>query len=434
MASLPPGTPPDPSPDELSSAGEGGWSWLYRVPTFQTLQYREFRLLWAGQATVSMGQWMDQVSRGWLIYELTDSAFQLGSIRAVQAIPFFFLSPLAGTLADRYDRKRQMLVAQIINGVLYALLAVLVVTHLVQVWHVYVTAIATSIVQVFQNPPRQALVSETVPDRAIVNAVGLNTMMFNLSRTLGPALAGVLIAFWGTGGAYAVQTGFYVLATVWTFALRPESRPPVDHEPLSIKVVFKSQMEGWRFARSSPPVQIGLLVSMLAGLLVLPFTTLLPVFARDILQAGPTGQGALLTSMGVGALFSSVMMASLGNRLPRGAVMLGGVAAYGLSVAAFASSSVFYLSILLMVLAGGFHVSSQSLSQTVVQTYSPQAIRGRMMAVFQQNQVAQTAGGLLAGSLASLWGAPWALASMGIACAGCMGVIALALPHARTIR
>jgi len=114
--------------------------------------------------------------------------------------------------------------------------------------------------------------------------------------------------------------------------------------------------------------------------------------------------------------------------------MLGGVAAYGLSVAAFASSTVFYLSILLMVLAGGFHVSSQSLSQTVVQTYSPQAIRGRMMAVFQQNQVAQTAGGLLAGSLASLWGAPWALASMGIACAGCMGVIALALPHARTIR
>ncbi|HEY3117558.1 MAG TPA: MFS transporter [Chloroflexota bacterium] len=423
-----------PPGDQSEPSAAGAWSWLYRIRTFETLQYREFRLLWAGQATIAMGMWMDQVSRGWLIYELTDSAFQLGSIRAVQAIPFFFLSPLAGTLADRYDRRLQMLVAQIINAFLYALLALLVITHLVQVWHVYVTAIATSIVGVFQNPPRQALVSETVPDRAIVNAIGLNTMMFNLSRTLGPALAGVTIAFAGTGGAYAVQTVFYVLATVWTFALRAESRPPVDHEPLSVGLVFKSQMEGWRFARNNEPVKIGILVAMIAGLLVIPFGTLLPIFARDILQAGPTGQGVLLTSMGVGALFSSVLMAYSGDRLPRGAIMLGGVAAYGLSVAAFASSTVFALSILLMAVAGVFHVSSQSLSQTVVQTYSPQAIRGRMMAVFQQNHVAQTLGGMLVGTLASLWGAPWALAAMGITCAVFMGIIALTMPAARAIR
>lgn len=407
---------------------------LLRLSTFQALQYREFRFLWLGQATSAMGMWMDQVSRGWLLYELTDSAFQLGFIRAVQALPFLLLSPLAGTLADRYDRKRQLIIGQVITCVLYALLASLVITHLVQAWHVYATAIAGSIVSVFQQPPRQAMVSESVPNRNIVNAIALNSMVFNVSRSTGPALAGVLIAFTGTGGAYAVQTLFYVLATVWTFALRPTERPVGAREPLSVRLVMRTSLESWQFARRTEPVRIGLLIAMIGGFLVLPFTTLLPVFARDILHAGSTGQGILLSCMGIGALFSATMLASLGDRLPRGVIMLWGIAAYGLSIAAFGFSTRFELSVLLMIIAGVFHVSSQALVQTVVVAYSPPELRGRMMAVFQQNQVAHTAGDMLAGSLASVWSAPWAVASMGLACAGCMLVIALTMPQARAIR
>lgn len=420
--------------DEPAEAPPTGGPRLFRLATFQALQYREFRYLWLGQATTAMGLWMDQVARGWLIYQLTDSPLQLGSIRVIQVLPFLFLSPLAGTLADRYDRKTQMIIGQTLTACLYGLLAVLVITHLVEVWHVYATGFASSLVSVFQQPPRQAMVSESVPNRNIGNAIALNSMVFNVSRTVGPALAGLLIAVADTGGAYAVQTGFYVLATLLTVALRPEKRPPVKLEPLSAGLVIRTSMEGWRFARSSEPVRIGLLITMIAAVLILPFTTLLPVFARDILHVGSTGQGILLTCMGIGALFSATVLASVGERVSRGVIMLVGVAGYGLSAAAFAASDRFELSVLTLLVAGVFHVTSQALVQTIVVAYSPSELRGRMMATFQQNHVVTAFGGMLVGALASIWGAPWAIASMGIACAACMGVIALAIPGSRAIR
>ncbi len=407
---------------------------LFRLKTFEALQYREFRYLWLGQATTAMGLWMDQVARGWLIYQLTNSAFQLGSIRVIQVLPFLFLSPLAGTLADRYDRKTQMIIGQTITVALYGVLAFLVITHLVQVWHVYATGFASSLVSVFQQPPRQAMVSESVPDRTIGNAIALNSMVFNVARTLGPALAGLLIAVVDTGGSYAVQTSFYVLATVWTIVLRPEKRPPGRREPLSAGLVMKTSVEGWRFAGRTEPVWIGLSIAMISGFLILPFTTLLPVFARDILHVGSTGQGLLLTCIGIGALFSATLLASIGDRVSRGVIMLTGVAGYGLAVSAFAASTHFELSIVTMLIAGVFHVTSQALVQTIVVSYSPPELRGRMMATFQQNQVASAVGGLLVGALASIWGAPWAIASMGLSCAVCMGAIAAAIPAARAIR
>jgi MFS family permease len=406
------------------------------LKTFEALQYREFRYLWLIQATTAMGLWMDQVARGWLIYQLTNSALQLGSIRVIQVLPFLFLSPLAGTLADRYDRKTQMIIGRSLTVFLYGLLAFLVITHLVEVWHVYATGFASSLVSVFQQPPQQAMVSESVPNHKIGNAIALNSMVFNVARTLGPALAGLLIALVDTGGSYAVQTGFYVIATVWTMALRPEKQPEteVKREPLSVGLVFRSSMEGWRFAATTQPVWIGLMITMISAVLILPFTTLFPVFARDILHVGSTGQGLLLTCMGIGALFSATLLASVGERFSRGVIMLTGVAGYGLAAAAFAASTRFDLSIVTMLIAGVFHVTSQALVQTVVVTYSPPEMRGRMMATFQQNHVATAVGGMLVGALASIWGAPWAIASMGLACAACMGVIAVAIPGSRSIR
>src|SRR5262245_37492708 len=166
---------------------------LVRLRAFEALRHREYRLIWYAQIFASMGTWMDQVTRGWLIYELTDSALQLGLVRGIQAIPFLLLSPVAGSVADRYSRKMQVVLTQIANGIVLAATAALIFTGQIRPWHVYVTAVLIAIVQVFLQPARAALISDSVPPNNLTNAIGLNAVVFNAARSTGPALAGVLI-------------------------------------------------------------------------------------------------------------------------------------------------------------------------------------------------------------------------------------------------
>ena len=326
-----------------------------------------------------MAFWMDQVSRGWLIYELTDSALQLGLVRGIQAIPILLLSPVAGSTADRFSRKKQILLSQIVDGVMYAGLTFLIFTAAIKPWHVYVSAFVMAIDQTFLQPARAAIIADAVPRNQLTNAIGLNSMIFNTARSTGPALAGILIAKYGTGGAYATQAIFCALATLWTMQLRsaPQSSANAQNESANEPSFVRSIIEGWIFSWQNAEVRTGLLIVMLVALLIVPFTTLLPIFARDILNVGAAGQGLLLTAMGVGALGSAVTIASFGDRMPRGIFMLGGAALYGLSVAAFATSPWFRLSIVLMVVIGVANVFCNALVQTVIQTYSPGEFRGQ---------------------------------------------------------
>ena len=378
---------------------------------------------------------MDQVTRGWLIYELTDSALQLGLVRGIQAIPFLLLSPIAGSTADRYSRKFQVVGAQVASGLLFGITALLIFTRLIRPWHVYVTAFLMACVQVFLQPSRAAMISDTVPVKSLTNAIGLNAVIFNMARSTGPALAGLLITLFGTGTSYTVQALFFFLATVWTVQMSSArgSLSPV-HGGAQPESFVQSILEGWKFSWRNEVVRVGILVVMIAALFIIPFSTLLPVFARDILAVGAQGQGFLLTSMGVGALASSLMIATLGDRLPRGLLMLGGVALYGVLVIIFSASPWFPLSMLLMAAIGLCHVSSHALVQTVLQTYSPPEFRGRTMAIFHMTQVLLLLGGMLAGALSALFGAPWAIAVMSAVGTLCMVWLYLAAPGAREIR
>ncbi len=409
---------------------------LFRLRTFESLHYRDFRLLWLGQGCLSLGTWMDQVARSWLLYQLTDSPLQLGLVRGLQAIPLLLLSPVAGTAADRYDRKLQVIVAQVLDGLMYAALAVLIVTDQIAPRHVYATAFARGIVETFQQPARLAMVADAVPPNHLTNAIGLSSVLFNLSRSIGPAIAGVLIALMGTAAAFGVQALLYLFATVWTVPLPAALRFPAGSSSAHRRrqSFSRSIIDGWRASWNNATVRASLLIAASASFLIIPFTTLLPVYARDVLLVGATGQGFLLTAMGVGALCSAVLIATLGDQLPRGLLMLGGVALYGLSVVAFAASPWFPLSVALMGIVGLFHVSSHALVQTVVQTYTPAEFRGRTMGLFQQIHVILMIGSLVLGGLASLWGAQWAMAAM--AAAGAVAALAIfaAVPVARSIR
>jgi MFS family permease len=409
---------------------------VLRLRTFAALRHREFRLLWSGQAATAMAMWMDQVVRGWLLYELTNSPVQLGLVQGIQAIPILVLSPVAGSVADRYPRKQQVVVAQMLAGVMYVVLALLIMTDHIQPWHVYATAFGMAIVQTFHQPARAAMVADAVPPCHLTNAIGLTSIGFNVARSTGPALAGFLIATLGTASCYTVQAGCYLVAIVWTLRLRQEPSTTTSvHGGATHGASFvQSIVEGWAFSWRNEAIRVGLLIMMCASLFIVPFTTLLPVFARDLLGVGATGQGGLLTAMGLGALGSAVLLASLGDRLPRGLLMLWGVTVYGLSVVAFAASPAFRLSLGLMILVGLAHVNSHALVQTVIQTYSPSAFRGRTMAIFHMSSVVMTLGSMLAGTLAALVGARWAVAAMGAAGALLTIMIGVAQPRARRIR
>ncbi len=407
-----------------------------RLRIFDALQHREYRLIWYGQIFASMATWMDQVARGWLLYELTNSTLQLGLVRGVQAIPLLLLTPVAGSTADRYSRKMQVLVAQVVDGFLFAALAVLIFAGEIEPWHVYVTAIGMSVVQAFQLPSRAAMIGDAVPGHHLTNAIGLHSIIFNVSRSAGPAVAGALIAAIGTGGAYTAQAICYLLATVWTMQLRGGQKAShrVHGKHGHDESFFQSIIEGWKFSWRNEAVRASLLIVTCSSIFIIPFMTLLPVFARDVLHVGATGQGMLLSAMGVGALFSSVLIASFGDRVPRVNVMLGGVTLYGILIAAFAISPWFNLSVILMGLVGVVHVTSHALAQTVIQTYSPTEFRGRTMAVYHMTHVILLAGGILIGALASWIGAQWATAFLSLFGALSMLAIYFALPQARLIR
>src|SRR5712691_2907015 len=223
-----PDTAAPAAPEHEAAPPEGArQSWrpiesVLRLRTFAALRHREVLLLWAGQAATAMAMWMDQVARGWLMYELTNSPVQLGLVQGVQAIPILVLSPVAGSVADRYPRKLQVMVAQVLAGLMYVVLALLIMTGHIQPWHLYATAFGMAIVQTFHQPARAAMIADAVPSCHLTNAIGLTSIVFNMARSTGPALAGFLIATLGTASCYGVQAGFYLVAIVWTLQLRPE--------------------------------------------------------------------------------------------------------------------------------------------------------------------------------------------------------------------
>jgi MFS family permease len=409
---------------------------ILRLRAVEALRHREYRLLWYGQAFGSMGMWMDEVTRGWLIYELTDSAVQLGLVRGVQAIPFLLLSPVAGSAADRYSRRAQLVVSLGLNVLIYAATALLIFTGQIRPWHLYVMAMLMGAVQVFQQPARAAMISDAVPPGYLINAIGLNALVFNVSRSVGPALGGALIVLSGTGGAYCVQALFLFVATVLAVRLRPAERAAsgAAGHGAHRESFAQSIVEGWKFSWASLEVRTGLLCVAVVCFFIVPFTTLLPVFARDLLEIGAQGQGLLLTAMGIGALCSAVLIASAGENLPRGWIMLGSGALYGIVVALFAASPWFGLSLLLMAAAGLAQPLSNALVQTVIQSYSPSEFRGRTLALFSMHHVSITAGSMLIGALSLLLGPRWAMASMGAAGSLVMMAILMAMPRARQIR
>ena len=373
---------------------------------FAALRHPNFRWFYLGQLLSLTGTWMQTTAQGWLVLQLTDSPFLLGLVTAAGAFPVLLFSLYAGVVADRMDKRRIILVAQSLAGVLSLALAILVGTGQVTFRAVLASALLLGVTHAFEVPTRQAFFVELVGKQDLPNAIALNSAAFNATRIVGPAVAGVLIATVGIEACFYANAVSYAAVIAGLLAIRlPRFKPSGQHGS-----ALEGLAEGLGYLRRER--RASALIGIMAALSILafPYAMLLPVFARDVLQAGPQGLGWLLSATGVGALVGSAAVAAWGSRVPRGRLLVGASLAFTTLLAGFALSRSLPLSMLLLGGVGFFMIVNNASVNAVLQGLVPDDLRGRVMSVYVFMFLGMTPlGALQAGVLARYWGAPGAL-------------------------
>lgn len=380
-----------------------------RLGTFDSLRYRDYRLLWFGTLFSSSGQWIQQVSLGWLTYALTGSPFLLGLINGLRSLPLLILGPFGGVAADRLDRKRLMLSTQLFLMTVTAVFATVVFAGHAHVWNIALFSLLTGVAWAFNMPVRQSIVPKLVPRAALMNAMALNSAGFNLTRIVGPSLAGLLIASIGIGGNFSLQALAYlgVAAMVW------QMHVPAHEHVGPAASVRQNLAEGARYVWRHPTLRAQMTLALVPVVVALPYISLMPVFAKDVLDLGPTGFGVLMAAPGLGAVIGTLTIASVGNIERKGLLLFGALFALGITLILLAQSRSVPLSLLLLVLLGAFQMTYMTTNQTLLQLSTPDQFRGRVMGIYMLNQGLLPLGSLIAGTLADIWSAPLAVAVMG---------------------
>jgi len=378
---------------------------------FKAFTYRDFRLLWVGAFTSSVGTWMQTVAQNWLILTLTGSAFYLGLAAFLQEAPFLVFSLFGGVLADRVDRRRILLGSQAVQLTSAFLLAGLVAFGQIRVWHILVLSLAVGLAQSFGGPAYQALVPSLVDREDLPNAVALNSIQFNLARVIGPVLGGWTFYAFGAAVCFALN-GLSFLAVIG--ALLALRRGALAGTPEGGSVL-ESLRIGIRTVHSSKALRGLVGIAFLSSFCALPLVTFLPVFAKDVFGGDAKGYSYLLAAFGLGAVAGAIAVAGLSGVKHRGRVGVTMLAVFGVLSIAFAASRILALSYVVLFLAGAAMVTVFATFMTLVQTNVEEAMRGRVVSVYTLSfRGAMPLGNLAAGSLAAVVTAPWVLVGNGL--------------------
>ncbi len=382
---------------------------------FRSLRYRNYRLFFSGQSLSLIGTWVQRIAIPWLVYRLTDSAFLLGFVGFAGQIPTFILAPFAGVLTDRLNRYHIMIVSQILSMIQALALALLFFTNTIEVWNVLLLSVIQGCINAFDTPARQSFVIEMVEDKNdIGNAVALNSSMFNGARLVGPSIAGVLIASLGEGACFLINGISYIFVVISLLLMKVK---PQEKKKTKDTNIIKEFKEGFTYTFGFPPIRSIIILLTLISLMGMPFSVLMPIFAKDIFHGGSHIFGFLMGASGVGALIGAAYLASrksvvgLEKIIPLAAVV------FGLGLVSFSLSSSFPLSIILMIITGVGMMMQTACSNTILQTISDNDKRGRVMSFYTMAFMGTAPiGSFLAGSMASMIGAPATLLIGGIAC------------------
>ena len=391
----------------------------------RSLHHRNYQLFFGGQLISLIGTWMQTVAQSWLVYRLTGSAVLLGFVGFSSQIPVFLLAPLGGSIADRYNRRPILVATQTAAMLLALVLAALTLSGRVQVWHVFLLAALLGVVNAFDIPTRQAFVADMVGREDLINAIALNSTMFNSARMIGPAVAGLLVDTIGEGWCFFANGVSYlaVIAGLLLMNMTARTRVPLPGSTLA------SIVEGFRYVKRTGPIRALLLMLGLVSLVGMPYTVLMPLFADQVLHGGPRGLGILMSAIGVGALAGALTLAAKRGIRGLGHWVAFSATGFGASLILFSLSHSFWLSAALLLPVGFSVMVEMASSNTLIQSLVPDSLRGRVMAVYSMMFMGMAPfGSLLAGALAQHLGAPATVAIGGVVCIIGAVVFGLHLP------
>jgi MFS family permease len=380
-----------------------------------SLRHRNFRLFFWGQLISLIGTWMQSLAQSWLVYTLTHSAFQLGIVNTFQFLPVLLFSLFAGVIVDRFPRRPMIIGTQISFLLLALVLGVLTVSATVQLWQVYVIAALFGTVNAFDVPARQAFMVEMVGREDLLNGIALNSSIFNASRVFGPAIASLVIQEVGTGVCFLLNAASFIAVIVGLFMMHVERRAATTK---TARRPLRQIAEGLSYIRQNERVWLVFAMVSVISVFGIPFyTTLLPIFATNVLNAGVGGLGTLSTCVGAGALVGAVLLAYLPPGPARGRLLLGAALGFGVMLGAFGFSPFLLLSGGLLVLVGFCVVSVNSSGNALIQEVTPDYLRGRVMSVWGFALIGLGPfGSFFAGAIAEQFGAPITVAIGGGVC------------------
>jgi MFS family permease len=397
----------------------------------RALQSRNYRLYFSGQGVSLIGTWIQTIALSWLVYTLTHSAFLLGLVGFSAQIATFILVPFAGVVADRVNRHRMLVATQSLFAAQALVLGYLVLAEMIAVWHIVLLSALLGIINAFDMPTRQAFVVEMIERREdLPNAIALNSSMFNGARLVGPAIAGILIAAVGEGVCFLINAGSYLAVIAALLAMRVVPRSPRGERHR----VWHELREGFAFTFGFAPIRSIILLLAVVSIAGMPYATLMPIFAAQVLHGGAGTLGFLSGATGVGALVGAIALASRKSVLGLGRWIPVACAGFGAALIGFSFSRWLPLSLLLLAVAGLGMITHMASSNTILQTIVDDTRRGRVMSFYTMAFIGMAPFGSLAGgALASRIGAPDTVTLGGALCLVGAAAFARKLPELRRL-
>jgi MFS family permease len=377
---------------------------------FAAFTYRDFRVLWLGAFTSTVGNWMQEVAQAWLVFDLTKSSFYLGLDDFLGQLPILLFTLIGGVVADRHDRRHLLLGSQFVQMTTAFILAGLIFWRVVRVEHILLLSFGAGVGQAFGGPAYQALIPSLVRKDHLPNAIALNSIQFNLARVVGPILAGMTLAAWGGAACFALNGLSFLVVIVALLALTIKHIPPTDKKPM-----MHDLKGGLRYAKGEPAIIALTILAALTTFLGLPLLTFLPVFARDVFRGDINRFSHMMAVSGAGAVCGALIVAWLGRFHRMGLTLLLVQATFGALVVAFSLSRVSWVSYGLLFCTGASLLMVFSMTSSLVQLIVPDTLRGRVVSIYMVAfRGGMPLGSLAAGYAASRSSAPLVLGTNGV--------------------
>jgi MFS family permease len=392
-----------------------------KLSTFNALKSRNYRLYFYGQFVSLIGTWMQRTAVSWVVYTLTHSSFMLGLTFFAGQFPSFVLGLFGGVVSDRYDRYRVLLITQFASLIQASILAVLILVGHYKVWELLALSVLLGCINAFDVPSRQSLVYDMVEDKTMIpNALALNSSMVNLARLIGPAVAGVVLEKLGPGICFILNAGSFVAVIISLMRMRLKPYIPKPHRK---KVWTQDMREGFSYLKRTPAIAKVILMLAVMSLLVVPYATMMPVYAKVIFNGDATTFGYIDSFIGLGALTGALFLASLPPSANRKRILWMNTILFGLGLILFSHTKWFPLAMVFAMLSGFGMMAQTTVSNTIIQTTVTPAMRGRVISYFAMAYFGlQPLGSLLIGAVSQYIGAPATLLAEGLAALAVVGI------------